>query len=53
MQEGSGPRGIAVEDVISRAEQKGIGREAVLSALDSLVRDDECYQPQKGFVKPL
>jgi hypothetical protein len=32
---------------------RAISREAVLAAIESLIVEDECYQPQKGFVKPL
>ena len=50
---GCGPRGIAVEDIIEQAVMTGISSETVLSAIESLILDDECYQPQKGFVKRL
>jgi len=53
MQAGSGPRGIAVEEIIKQAAMCGVPQEAVLAAIESLIVDDECYQPQKGFVKPL
>jgi RPA family protein len=53
MQAGSGPRGIAVDDIIKQAAVCGVSQEAVLAAVESLIIDDECYQPQKGFVKPL
>lgn len=49
----SGPRGIAVDDIIKQAAMCGVSQEAVLAAIESLIIDDECYQPQKGFVKPL
>jgi hypothetical protein len=48
-----GPRGIAIEEVIVQAAALGISKEAVLSNLESLIVEDECYQPQKGFVKAL
>jgi len=47
------PEGIAVEDIIRQAAESGIPQEAVLAAIESLIIDDECYQPRKGFVKPL
>lgn len=47
------PRGIAVEEILEMARTKGISRETALAALESLIVDDECYQPQKGFIKPL
>jgi hypothetical protein len=53
MQSESGPRGIAVDEIIKQAAMCGISQEAVLAAIESLIIDDECYQPQKGFVKPL
>jgi RPA family protein len=49
----SSPRGIAVEDILRQAGEQGIAQADVLSAIESLIVDDECYQPQKGFVKPL
>jgi DNA replicative helicase MCM subunit Mcm2 (Cdc46/Mcm family) len=47
------PRGIAIEEIISQAGNRGIGQSEVLSAIESLIVEDECYQPQKGFVKLL
>ncbi len=47
------PEGVAVEDIIRQAADSGISQEAVLAAIESLIIDDECYQPRKGFVKPL
>jgi DNA replicative helicase MCM subunit Mcm2 (Cdc46/Mcm family) len=47
------PRGIAVEEVIETAGLRGISQQAVLLAIETLIVDDECYQPQKGHVKPL
>ncbi len=49
----SGPRGVSVEQVIDMAQLKTISKDAVLAAIESLIIDDECYQPQKGFIKPL
>jgi hypothetical protein len=49
----SSPRGIAIEEIISQAGKQGIVKAEVLSAIESLIVEDECYQPQKGFVKPL
>jgi len=48
-----GPRGIAVEEVIESAAEQGVAQGAVLAAIESLIVDDECYQPQKGYIKPL
>ena len=53
MAAGNRPEGVAVEEIIRQATESGVSREAVLSAIESLITDDECYQPQKGFVKPL
>ncbi len=50
---GSGPRGISVDQIIKQAATSGVSQEAVLAVIESLIIDDECYQPQKGFVKPL
>jgi RPA family protein len=49
----SGPRGTSVEEVLGMARANGISQEAALAAIESLIVDDECYQPQKGFVKLL
>lgn len=49
----SEPQGIAVEDIIATLAVKGIRKEDVLGALESLIVDDECYQPRKGFVRLL
>jgi len=53
MNAGNGPRGVAVDDIIKQAGMCGVSQEAVLSAIELLIIDDECYQPQKGFVKLL
>jgi hypothetical protein len=50
---GSGSRGVSVEEITRLAMERGTSREEALSALESLIVDDECYQPQKGFVKRL
>ncbi len=50
---GSGPRGIAVEEIIANAAERGVSQATVIAAIEALIADDECYQPQKGFVKPL
>jgi len=49
----SGPRGTSVEEILGMARANGISQEAALAAIESLIVDDECYQPQKGFVKML
>ena len=48
-----GPRGVAVEEILEKARLHAISREGALAAIESLIMEDECYQPQKGFVKPL
>lgn len=48
-----GPQGIAVEEVIEALAGKGFRKEDVLGALESLIVEDECYQPRKGFVRLL
>jgi hypothetical protein len=53
IQSNNGPRGVAVEEIIRQAAGHGVSQEAVLKAVESLILDDECYQPQKGFVKLL
>jgi Uncharacterized protein conserved in archaea len=49
----SGPRGVSVDDVVADAGAKGCTQDAVLAAIRTLVESDDCYQPQKGYVKPL
>ncbi|HEX3001650.1 MAG TPA: hypothetical protein VHN82_04690 [Methanoregula sp.] len=49
----TGPRGISVEVIIDTLAPRGIQKEAVLAALETLILDDDCYQPQKGYVKLL
>ncbi|HUH78415.1 MAG TPA: hypothetical protein VLY83_00815 [Methanoregula sp.] len=49
----SGPRGISVDDLLKTAAQAGVSREAALAAIEALITEDECYQPQKGFIKRL
>jgi uncharacterized protein len=48
-----GTRGVAVEEILEMAQMNGVSREAGLAAIESLIVEDECYQPQKGYVKPL
>jgi RPA family protein len=50
---GSGPKGISVDEIITQGAACGISRESALAIIESLIIDDECYQPLKGFVKPL
>jgi uncharacterized protein len=48
-----GLQGVAVEEVIEMASEKAVSKDVVLSVIESLIVEDECYQPRKGFVKPL
>jgi len=49
----SGPGGVAVEEILEMARLWAISPESARAALESLIIEDECYQPRKGFVKPL
>jgi uncharacterized protein len=49
----SGPRGVAVEEILEMARERAVPQELVLATIESLIVEDECYQPQKGYVKPL
>ena len=53
VKEKSGPRGVSVDEVVAEAGRKGCTQDAVLAAIRTLVENDDCYQPQKGYVKPL
>jgi hypothetical protein len=53
LREESGPRGTAVQHVIECAAAQGFAQEAVLAAIGELIQDDDCYQPQKGYLKLL
>lgn len=53
MREETSPRGIALQEIIDRAGTRGITAEATLGAIEALIVDDECYQPQKGYVRLL
>jgi hypothetical protein len=48
-----GSRGVAVQHVIDCAAIRGLAQEVVLAAIEELIRDDDCYQPQKGYIKLL
>jgi RPA family protein len=49
----SGPRGMAVTDLIARASTKGLDSAAVDRVLKALVQKDDCYQPSPGIIKLL
>lgn len=48
-----GPRGMAVDEIINTLAAQGVFQDAVLTAVEALIVEDECYQPQKGFVRLL
>jgi RPA family protein len=48
-----GPRGMAVQDIIDTLSGEGIFQDAVLTAIQELIVEDECYQPQKGNIRLL
>ncbi|MCK9579380.1 MAG: hypothetical protein M0Q92_02885 [Methanoregula sp.] len=48
-----GPRGMAVQEIIDTLAVQGVFQDAVLAAVETLIVEDECYQPQKGFVRLL
>jgi len=48
-----GPRGVAVEEVIIQAGIRGIFSESARGIIEDLIREDECYQPQKGNIRML
>jgi len=51
--ENGGPRGMAVQEVIDALAAKGVFQDLVLAAIETLIVEDECYQPQKGFIRLL
>jgi hypothetical protein len=53
IREKSSPRGVSVDEIVAGAGEQGYGSDAVLAAIRVLVENDDCYQPQKGYVKPL
>lgn len=48
-----GPRGVAVQEIIDALAAGGVFQDAVLPAIEALIVEDECYQPQKGFIRLL
>lgn len=48
-----GSRGIAAEEVIAQAGIRGIGPDIAKKTIEDLIREDECYQPQKGSLRLL
>ena len=53
IREKSSPRGVSVDEIVAGAGEQGYGSDAVLAAIRVLVENDDCYQPQKGYVKLL
>ncbi len=53
LQEHQGARGLAIEEIISHAGPVGISPDDAKAAIEEMIREDECYQPQKGFIKLL
>ncbi len=49
----SSPHGVAIDEILAMAQLKAVQKESVLAVLESLIVDDECYQPRKGFIKLL
>jgi uncharacterized protein len=48
-----GPRGVAVQEIIDALASDGIFQDVVLAGIETLIVDDDCYQPQKGYVRLL
>jgi hypothetical protein len=48
-----GPRGVSVQEIIELLGTRGVFQDVVLKAVEALIVDDECYQPQKGFIRLL
>jgi hypothetical protein len=53
LQEHQGARGIAIEEIISHVVPSGISPDAAKAAIEEMIQEDACYQPQKGFIKLL
>ncbi len=48
-----GPRGVPVQEIIDTLGSQGMFQDVVLKAIEGLIVDDECYQPQKGYIRLL
>ena len=48
-----GPRGVPVQEIIDTLAAQGIFQDIVLKAIEALIVEDECYQPQKGNIRLL
>ena len=53
VEEHGGKKGIPVGEIISIAAGSGISAEQARQAVETLLREDECYQPQKGVIRRL
>lgn len=53
MREHGGKTGISLEEIAKRAAPFGLSRRDVVAAIETLCREDECYQPSKGIFKIL
>ncbi|WAC04241.1 MAG: hypothetical protein OS112_07155 [Methanoregula sp.] len=53
IQEHQGSRGVAIEEIIRHAVPSGISPEAAKAAIEEMIKDDTCYQPQKGVIRLL
>jgi RPA family protein len=49
----SGPKGVAVQDLLPLAEQEKIPESLLIDTIRYLIAEDEIYQPSSGFVKIL
>lgn len=45
--------GITMDEVVRKAAAFGLCHDEVKDAVNVLLRDDECYQPSRGILKPL
>lgn len=53
LKENQGERGITIDEVIALAGLQGIPSHTAEGTINDLIREDECYQPQKGTIKLL
>ncbi len=48
-----GPKGMPVEELVAQAALRGIPKDRAEAAIAVMIREDDCYQPQKGSVRLL
>ena len=53
LSEQQGPKGMPVEGLFAEAVLRGLPKERAEAALAEMIREDDCYQPQKGSVRLL